>query len=68
MGSNYSMMKIEDKNKKWISKARKDYMAKVDDKEKNKKKETLKEYLEAAGFDTDDLPDELLYSQWFILM
>ena len=37
MGSNYSMMKIEDKNKKWIARARKDYMAKVDDKEKNKK-------------------------------
>ena len=55
MGSKYSMMKIEDRNRKWIDLARKDYMAKVDDKEKNKKKESLKEYLEAAGFDTEDM-------------
>ena len=48
-------MKIEDRNRKWIDLARKDYMAKVDDKEKNKKKESLKEYLEAAGFDTEDM-------------
>ena len=55
MGSKYSMMKIEDRNKKWIDLARKDYMAKVEGKEKNKKKESLKEYLEAAGFDTEDM-------------
>ena len=31
MGSNYNMLKIEDKNRSWINSARKDYMAKVEE-------------------------------------
>ena len=31
MGSNYNMLKIEDKNRAWINNARKDYMAKVEE-------------------------------------
>lgn len=31
MGSNFNMLKIEDKNRAWINTARKDYMAKVEE-------------------------------------
>lgn len=31
MGSNFNLLKIEDKNRMWINTARKDYMAKVEE-------------------------------------
>ena len=31
MGSNFNLLKIEDKNRSWINTARKDYMAKVEE-------------------------------------
>jgi hypothetical protein len=48
MGSNYNMLRIEDKNRQWINTARKDYIAKV---EEQKGQESINQFMKASGFD-----------------
>jgi len=43
------MLKIEDKNRKWIDRARIDYMSKLDGKDRP----DLESYLKAHGFDDE---------------
>ena len=59
------MLKIEDKNRKWIDRARIDYMSKLDGKDRP----DLESYLKAHGFDDEWLSRNIyIFKAGFIVI